>query len=409
MNKLKFLWGVFIVSALFLTSCKDDDSVTPEVRKEKLVGVDFVRSYSTEEARGAFTLLQETYPNFSQLSSKVKTGIDVYKIVYKTQFKEQTIQVSAIVAIPNTDGEYPIVSFQNGTNTLHSNAPSVNLTNTLYQNLLLTATTGFVVAIPDYIGFGASDNITPHPYFHKESTIQTVIDMLKSIREIKSTLRNPVDIKKDVFLMGYSQGGWATLALHNAIETNYSSEFNLRASLCGAGAYNIWAINQQVVSLPLYSQPYFVAYLVAAHKSLRSFTNPISDIFKAPYDARVLNLFNGKNTGDQINAQLTFSIPDLFTDEYRTGLNEPKFSTVKSTLISNSVAPWNTSIPVRFVHGTTDTAVPFTSSQGMYQAMQTAGTAANKVALVPLAGLGHSEAIIPSVLNGFLWFNELNQ
>ncbi|MCL3779653.1 hypothetical protein EMN47_04530 [Prolixibacteraceae bacterium JC049] len=409
MNRMKFLWGLLVVLALFVTACSDDnDPVDPVEKREYLVSADLVKSYSTVEAQTLFAVLQATYPDVAQLAASIETGVDVYKIVYKTEFKDEDIQASALVAVPSKAGEYPIVSFQNGTNPLHANAPTVNPGNTLYQALTLTGTTGFVVAFPDYIGFGASDNIIPHPYFHKESTVDAVVDMLKAIKEIKPLLKNPVDISKDLFLAGYSQGGWATLAVHNAIETNYKNDFNLKATMCGAGAYDIWAINQQVVTLPLYPQPYFIAYMVAAHKSLGNFTNPISDIFKSPYAERVPNLFNGQNSGDQINAQLTTSVADLFTDEYRTGLNSAKFSSVKSTLIGNSVAPWKTTIPVRFIHGSADTSVPFTSSQLMFEGMKAAGTATDKVQLIPLQGLDHGDAIVPAALSGLLWFNQLN-
>lgn len=408
MDKLKFLWGALIVFALLITACTDDnDPVNPVAQKEYLVSAKLLKSYTTNEAKAFYGVLQTQYPDVAQLATQIKTGIDVYKIVYKTELKDKTLNASALVAVPNTAGQYPIVSFQNGTNPLHANAPTVNLTNPLYQALSLTATTGFVVAFPDYIGFGESDDIIPHPYFHKESTVETVVDMLKAIREMKSELKNPVDITKDLFLAGYSQGGWATLAVHNAIETKYKDDFTLKASMCGAGVYDIWAVNQLVVTLPLYPQPYFIAYLVAAQKSLDSFTNPISDIFKAPYAERVPGLFNGKLSGDEINAQLTVSVPDLFTDEYRTNLNDAKFSTIKAALQTNSVAPWKTSVPVRFVHGAADTSVPFTSSQLMSQAMQAAGTPADKIQLVPLPGLDHGDAIVPASLNGFLWFFQL--
>jgi hypothetical protein len=39
--------------------------------------------------------------------------------------------------------------------------------------------------MPDYLGFGSSDNMF-HPYLHKESTVQTVLDMLRAVDELAS-------------------------------------------------------------------------------------------------------------------------------------------------------------------------------------------------------------------------------
>ncbi|NQU87518.1 MAG: hypothetical protein HQ541_17330, partial [Mariniphaga sp.] len=77
------------------------------------------------------------------------------------------------MCIPIGTDAYPLLSFQNGTNTLHANAPSVNPDWELYRFLEAVSSTGFVLAIPDYIGFGSTEEKF-HPYLDKESTIQCV-------------------------------------------------------------------------------------------------------------------------------------------------------------------------------------------------------------------------------------------
>ena len=70
----------------------------------------------------------------------------------------------------------------------------------------LKASTGFVVAMPDYIGYGAI-GILEHPYEHRVSLASACNDMLLTIFEF-------LDAKEieEIYLMDYSEGGYATLS-----------------------------------------------------------------------------------------------------------------------------------------------------------------------------------------------------
>ncbi|HDJ34282.1 MAG TPA: phospholipase, partial [Bacteroidetes bacterium] len=106
---------------------------------------------------------------------------------------------------------------QNGTNTLLDNAPSTNPNYELYQLLQSVASMGYVVVIADYIGFGASEQIF-HPYLHRESTVQCLVDMLRAVDEFWEDVSTEITPLNSYYLIGYSQGGWSTLALLSALE-----------------------------------------------------------------------------------------------------------------------------------------------------------------------------------------------
>ena len=63
--------------------------------------------------------------------------------------------------------------------------------------------------------------------------------MLFTAKEMDPEELPDITIKDAVYLAGYSQGGWATLALHEALEKDYPDEFNLKGSVCGAGPYDL--------------------------------------------------------------------------------------------------------------------------------------------------------------------------
>ena len=113
----------------------------------------------------------------------MSSDVTVYKIVYKTTVNNQDINASGLVCVPATPGDYPVLSFQNGTNTVNAYAPSQFPSDYSYQMIELIASLGYIVVISDYPGFGASASI-PHPYLVKEPTVRSLVDNLYAVKEL---------------------------------------------------------------------------------------------------------------------------------------------------------------------------------------------------------------------------------
>jgi hypothetical protein len=271
----------------------------------------------------------------------------------------------------------------------------------------LIASMGYVVVIADYPGFGESSGI-PHPYLIKEPTVRSLIDLLYSAKEMVNSEFPGITIKNEYYLLGYSQGGWATLALHKAMELDYSSDFNLKGSSCGSGPYDILQLLQGMVNKPTYPMPYYLAYIYNAYSDYNQFTNPATDIFNEPYASRVSTLFTGLLTSDQINSQLTTSIPGLISADFISGfLTSAKYSPVRAALTSNSISAWHTTRPVLFVHGGNDTQVDPVSTENFYNAMIQAGTSTEICTKIVVPGVNHSDGAVPCMLKGILFLNGL--
>ncbi|SHE68601.1 Pimeloyl-ACP methyl ester carboxylesterase [Mariniphaga anaerophila] len=370
-----------------------------------LVGYEMVRSYLPVMVETMFDQMVKLYPEMAVVQERVKHGIIIYKISYKTTFNGESKLASGLVCVPTGEGSFPIMSYQNGTNTLHSNAPSVNPNYELYLLLEAVASTGFVVSLPDYLGFGASDNMF-HPYLHKESTVQTVVDMLRAVDEL-ADIRN-FSLNKDLYLAGYSQGGWATLQVQKAIEENYSGEFNLKASAPGAGPYDLNFVNQYILGQSTYPMPYFVGYMFDSYSHFEEMTTPIEEIFNEPYAAKIPTLYDGTKSGVEINAELSTNISELFTENYRTNFNtDESYSSLITMLEANSIEAWNTSVPTKIIHGTADTFVPAQVSNSIQQDFVSKG--AQNVEFIPIPNVDHIDGIVPAGLYSIGWFLELTE
>ncbi len=396
----------FILSMLilFFTSCENlfnGDDNTPE--NEYLSRFEMEGSYLPAFISKFIQELEPEYPGLAQIRERVNYGVIIYKIEYKTTFQGETVTASGLVAAPAGEGPFPVLSYQNGTNTLHRNAPSVNPDFELYAMLEAVASTGFVISLPDYLGFGASDDLF-HPYLHGESTVQTVLDMLHAVRELAAM--STFTISNDLYLAGYSQGGWATMQVQKEIESGNSAGYLLKASAPGAGPYDLNYINTFILEKEEYPMPYFTAYIFDSYQKLGIIQTPISQVYQSPYSDRIPTLFNGSLTGDSLNNQLTTSVTDLFTGNYRQNHStDAAYASVRQALTNNSITGWNTDTPTRIIHGKADAFVPYAVSENIYQDFISAGSAS--VELIPMNGLGHSDGIIPAGLLSIGWFLEL--
>jgi pimeloyl-ACP methyl ester carboxylesterase len=342
--------------------------------------------------------VQSVYPDVADILPSVTNGLKVYAVTYNTTLGSKNLVASGLVCIPDGGGTYPILSFQNGTNTVYANAPSLSANGYTSQLISGFASAGFVVVMPDYLGFGASTQVF-HPYLHMESTVTSILDLFRAVKEMSAKSDLKVNISKDLYLMGYSQGGLSTLQLHKAIETSYSGEFNLKGVGCGAGPYNLSSLTDLIVTTTTFLQPYYIAYIMKGFKSVNSFANPYSDLFNEPYASRIDGLFNGINSGSTINNQLTTNMVTLFTTEFRTTLNtNAKFKAMRDALAASSVPAWKIKTPLILTHGQADTDVSPLMSKQLHEDLLKVDPAA-PVTYLPLAGMDHGLASAPSLVS----------
>ena len=395
---------LILVSVALVTSCTKD-SKAPEYTY--FVSKEIKVSYTKSLISNLFTLVTGAYPDATALTPLVASDVNVYKIIYKTTVAGQKINASGLVCVPVTKGDYPVLSFQNGTNTINSGAPSVSPTTLSYQMIEILASMGYVVVIADYPGFGESEQI-PHPYLVKEPMVQSLVDMLYALKEMTPSQFPDITLKNEYYLLGYSQGGWATLALHKALELDYSNDFYLKGSACGAGPYDISLLLQNMLSKTTYASPVYIGYIMNAYKYYNQFTNPISDIINEPYATRISSLYTGLLTADQINSQLTTSIADLITSDYLGNYStSAKYSTVRDAFVNNSISAWQSHKPLLLIHGGSDSTVDPVTTEEMYSTMIAAGTSADLVQKVIVPNVDHSDGLIPIILKSVIFLQNL--
>lgn len=390
----------------FTTSCTKEEH---EPVNSYLVSDELAVTFTTASINSIIDLAAGQDPSISSLKQYVKSDVKVYKIVYKTSVGGEKINASGLVCVPVNQGDYPVMSFQNGTNTLNTMAPSEFPLNNAYVLVEIIASMGFVVIIPDYPGFGESVNV-PHPYLVSQPTVTTIVDMFHAAEEFDHSNLPDITIKNDYYLIGYSQGGWATLALHKALEKDFSNDFNLMGSACGAGPYDIDLLFNAMVNETNYSMPVYIGYIFNAYSSYRQISNPVSEIFNEPYASLISTLYNGNMSFEQINTRLSTSISTLLNPSFIAGFaTSDKYASVRKAFKDNSIEAWHTYKPLLLIHGGNDTHVNPVTTETMYNEMIQAGTSAAIIEKIIIPGVDHSDGVLPAMLQGIHFLYNLKE
>lgn len=333
--------------------------------------------------------------------------VDVHKVIYDTvDGQGNPTKASGVMIIPkNGPKTMSMLVYQRGTIATDAEAPSRNR---VMQTLgVMYATSGYVVVIPDLLGFG--DNTIPiHPYILAKPTATASIDLMRATRTFCKS--NKVTLNGRVLITGYSQGGYSAMALHKVIQEEYSKEFNVIASSPMAGPHDLsGTMSELVLANKPHPNPFFFAFVALAYNDQYKLAASNADMFNAPYATDVPPLFaNGTTSGSAINAKLPASkLPlDMFKASFVENLR-PATGSLRKAFAENDVHNWKPNAPIRMYHCAADDNVPFQNSVAARDKMKALG--ATNVELVdPFPAGNHSTCFGQASFQSKIWLDEKN-
>ena len=391
-----FLTYILIISfALTSTGCNTKDPA-PKTDTKAPESDTYVSSQLKADA--SLNVLQSLAGSqqYAVYKNNTKYGVSTYKIVYYTTYKGEQIKASGLICIPHMDAPAPIVSVQQGTIFSNKEAPS-NYSGISEHELLASA--GYVTLVPDYIGFGESASVL-HPYFDQHHSALTVIDMIKAAKSFCE--EKEVALNDKLFLVGYSEGGYVTLAAQKEIETNPEHELTVTAVAAGSGGYDVASLLGLVTSGQPYYFPASFAFLLQAYNETNGWNRPLTDFFQEPYASEIPALFNGVNNGNTINEQLPIDPKKLFNPTFYEGLKDDgKEQQLKQALQANSFTDWAPQSPTRLYHGKADIIIPYQNSKQTYDRFVSAG--AKQLQLIPIENGTHEDSYEPMLESALPW------
>jgi len=400
-KKVFFPFFVLILVISFY-GCDENNSVEPErivvENRGDIYSSSQLAQYTTSEINNLFTSIGSAVP------FETKYSVRVIKISYLTlDHNQNDTKASGALMIPITSNDLPLFSLQHGTVARRDNVVSTGeLTSAEGLSGLLSTSIGYVTCIPDYIGFGESDLM--HPYIHAKSLATSVIDFLRASRIYCE--ENNISLNEKIFLGGYSEGGYATLATQKEIESNYFDEFQLTAVSPAAGPYDLIGTTDIIFKQENYRHTSHIAFFITAYNEIYGW-NRLSEIFNPPYDAMMPELFNGTNSNSEIDAQLPNSISELFNQDFINNYFNGSETSFISALRENTLLNWKPIAPIRFYHGDADDVSPYQNSVTALENLRQNG--AIDIELITIPNGDHGSSGVPAVMGLINWFNSFNE
>jgi pimeloyl-ACP methyl ester carboxylesterase len=215
---------------------------------------------------------------------------------------------------------------------------------------VVLASLGYIVVAPDYVGYGSSKGV-PHPYLQAAPTAAAMVDALTAAQTWRR--RNAAADNGQLFLTGYSEGGYATVATLRAMQLARSPHLSsVRAVTAGAGPYDVKLtldallerVRDEVPLLAPLLDPGVLRYLGDADR------------------VRVRNELVKRLRPDNADVVFDYSVVDRYlADE------------VSTLIAQHHVDDWAPALPLRLFHGRDDATVPFAAGEDALATMRQRG------------------------------------
>lgn len=330
--------------------------------------------------------------------------LTIYRLTYQTTLEDGTpVVASGVLYVPSqltaAHKPYPLLSYQHPTAFSDADVPSGGeIGRAEFSYPLYFATHGYLVACPDYIGYGITDHL-PHRYEHRQTLAQATVDMLLATQEFLAQQR--IDYNRQVFLTGYSEGGYASLSAQKLIEDQYASNLPLAGSSCGAGPYAMSSFFDHITHQSTVGgvANYLYVWQTLAYDRIYKLNKPVSYYFKAPYAGQIAQSLDTTRT-------ISLSFDALCTDQFRADVRNPS-SAFSRALADDDLTNWATQTPTRLVHSEQDEIIPFLVSQQAFAALTQRGS--KNLHMVALKQGYHVPTEVIAMRRSLEWFQQLRQ
>ena len=347
------LTPLLLAAALVACGGGDDDPATPEQPPENsapgaLLSGSMVNTITPAQITQAF----KDPESHIQSGIVPRYSVSSYRLNYVTTDKNGAkVTASGLVSVPvkAAGARSPVLSYQHASTFRNNQAPSIKVE--AVEPPLVLASLGYIVVSPDYVGFGASYGVE-HPYLTSSPSSRAVIDMLSAAQ----TWRRQAGVADNgqLFLAGYSEGGYATMAAHRAIHQQGGElKTQLQAAVPGAGPYDVQeTLDEQLDRVRKLFPPLALLidpdHLSDASESVR-------------HEVRRLLLRQMVPEDGDVRYQTLFM--DRFLADDKAGI-----------AAEHSVhLGWAPSVPVYLFHGRGDLTVPYSAAESARDTLRAAG------------------------------------
>lgn len=341
------------------------------------------------------------------LAGPARCAVEGFRLVYPTVGGAgEPVTSSAAVLVPRGDsaacsGPRPVVMYARGTSfvrdtdlaRLEATEPDAVVAASVF------AAQGYVVVAPNYVGY-AESSASYHPYYQLEAQASDAMDALRAARQTAALMR--LNASKNLFLVGYSQGGAVALATQRALERSGAPlDWKPTAVASSAGATMLGDMAREVFAgSPSVGASGFFPLLMSSYQQAYGglYTSP-EEVYAPPFGTPGgLPQLPGTLPYPQLLAQGRLPVnlfdrqdgkPFLIQNTYRQAFNSNPTHPLRRAFEANNLDGFKPKAPLLMCHGSKDPLVTVANTDTVARAYTAQGSDVTRVDLedsaLPLA------------------------
>jgi len=369
---------------------------------------------------GAQELISATYKGMQtkqQIATSfalplIRNGAKYYHIKYTSKdARGNKDTLSGLMVVPDDlKFEYPRLVYQHGTSDCKQCVPSrYGVSGGEEGQLgLLFAGLGFVAILPDFVGMG--DGRGFQTYVHAATIVSATTDMLAASASWLS--QNQVFTNDQLFITGYSQGGYASMALHKHMEESFGSSY-VTAAAHLSGPYSLSGVMRDLIlSETEYLYPAYIPNTMLGFNEVYEIYNELSEVFKPEYVADIKKYYEGSVSLSSLNSKLIQLLKTntgasvggrMLKDDLKSEIVSYIDHPVNRILKENDLYNWAPKALTRIFYCKADDQVPFMNSVVAKDTMLAKG-ATNLVVTDVNSSANHGGCVTPALTQTLFFF-----
>jgi pimeloyl-ACP methyl ester carboxylesterase len=393
---------IYLLLVCWLAPATAETNNNPQVQISDSVSYQLIDHWSSERLN---QILNVDTPKFSGVNVKytpANNAVNLYRVTYHSvipEFGNRPTVASGLLAIPETAGKsFPLLSYQHGTVYGKYQVPSFPEQSPETQLMVAQfAGQGYLVIGADYFGLGNSTE--PEGYMVKGSHQQATYDMLIAAQ---SVLKHMGLSNDRLFLSGWSQGGFVTMAMLERLEsvgikpqgtTTASAPVDVFALMNGFLVFPrkfdaSWLNSIMILSAFAYENYYGVPGLARA-----LLNDEYYDVAKKAYERQP---FNPEDIPTDLHKLIR---PEYFNPQYFAN------SAYGKLIAAAQAYRWVIQSPVRNYYGETDEAITVGVGRMAMTYAQSMGSGNTMVEAISTGDTTHRGTFATAVPQWKLWFD----
>ena len=328
------------------------------------VSYEYLEAWDVDRLNKVLTTEIPAFAGIKVAYTPARNGVKLYRVTYPSVIPERGNRpavTTGLLAVPDLPGSsFPMVSYQHGTVYGKQEVPSFIAQSS--ETALMVAQfagQGYIVVGADYFGLGLSTE--PEGYMVKASQQQATADLLTASRSVLEAMKLA---SPKLFLAGWSQGGFVTMALLEKLEADGIA---VNAAATASAPVDVYVALSGFLDFP---RPLDATWVMSLF-ILSAFS--YENYYGIPGLARALIADEYYEVTRKAYARETFNVADIPTDItklIRPAYFDPQYfanSAYGRIALATNAYRWVIKTPVRNYYGETDEVI----STGLGQLAQT--------------------------------------